>query len=97
MSEMEERLLATVRPQLKYALKSHAWNSIYQAVQTGIGFGVLPDFMANRDRALEPVKILDPVSSPIWLVVHPDLKGNARVRSLLEELKQLFWYAYPKH
>jgi DNA-binding transcriptional LysR family regulator len=90
MSEVEEKFLATAKPYLNYALKSHAWTSIYQAVQAGIGFGVLPDFMTNGDRTLEQIEIFDPVLSPIWLVLHSDLKSNARVRALLKELNRLF-------
>ena len=80
-----------IKPDLYYTLKTHAWSSVYAALSAGIGFRVLPDFITKKDVSLELLNCIEAVTSPIWLVIHPDLKNNARIKALLEELKNLFY------
>jgi DNA-binding transcriptional LysR family regulator len=78
-----------VRPNLV----SNSLHSQYAAVVGGIGAGVLPTYMAERDRRL--VRLLGPsrvLSRDLWLVYHRDVRELARLRAvasfLVEEAKQ---------
>ncbi len=55
------------------------------AVREGLGLGMLPCFAADADPAL--VRIGPPreqASSDLWILVHADLRRNARVRAFVE-------------
>ena len=56
----------------------------------GLGVTVIPCFLGNRRPALTrlgPPRTVD--FADIWLVVHPDLKGNARVRAAMDFLAEV--------
>ena len=90
MSDAEELLLRPVMFKFRNVMKTHAWSSVYQAVESGIGFGILPDFLVkpNSGLSLVPSCVSSPL--PIWLVIHPDLKGNARVGAVIKELQGMY-------
>ncbi len=60
------------------------------AIRAGLGVGPLPSFLADGDAGLrrfgpEPIMV-----QPLWLVVHPDLQGQARVRAAIDFLVEAF-------
>jgi len=58
---------------------------VAEAIEAGIGFAPLPCFIGDQISSLvrlsEPV---DELSSPLWLLTHPDLKQSARVRGFMD-------------
>ncbi|MBS0856927.1 MULTISPECIES: LysR family transcriptional regulator [unclassified Tatumella] len=59
------------------------------AVSAGLGFGVLPHFMARQHN----LRCVDPdigVDQVLWLVMHSDLAGSRRVRVVADHLIALF-------
>ncbi|SNT08513.1 DNA-binding transcriptional regulator, LysR family [Noviherbaspirillum humi] len=62
----------------------------YTAIRAGLGIGLLPCFVADRDPALAriPVPIALP-SNGLWLVYHRDLKGSQRVLALRNFIAEL--------
>jgi DNA-binding transcriptional LysR family regulator len=56
-----------------------------EAVETGIGIGPLPCFIADARPAL--VRLSSPnaeFSAGLWLLTHPDLRQSARVRAFMD-------------
>jgi DNA-binding transcriptional LysR family regulator len=60
-----------------------------QAVRSGLGLGVLPDFMAARDAALARVSAAPVLQRDLWLLVHADLRRLPRVAAVLDWLAAL--------
>jgi len=57
------------------------------AVRAGIGAGMLPCFVGERDSALQRMQHpAAPVSRDLWLVYHRDLKASLRVRAMADFL-----------
>jgi DNA-binding transcriptional LysR family regulator len=74
-----------VRPRVRV----DSLQAMLQAVAAGIGVAVLPRFAAAQDGRL--VQISEPIDGPrmpIWLLTHPDVRGNARVRALSQHLSE---------
>jgi DNA-binding transcriptional LysR family regulator len=67
-----------------------------QAIRAGAGLGILPCFVGDIDpdlvRLTAPV---DELAADQWLLVHPDLKGVARVRLAMEWIRATFREARP--
>lgn len=87
ISDLEATMIEPVAPFLRRVMVSRAWSSVFASVQAGVGIGVVPSFMGDRDAGLERLPVLSPSSCAIWWVIHPDLKSNRRVRSLMAELE----------
>lgn len=62
---------------------------LVQAVRSGLGLGVLPDFMAARDPALTQVSDAPVLHRDLWLLVHPDQRQLPRVAAVLDWLAAL--------
>jgi len=74
------------------ALVSLTCNSLLSqaaAVVAGIGLGPLPCLFGDREPSLERVVPRTIGHHDLWLVVHPDLKSNARVRAVMDYLTEL--------
>jgi len=62
-------------------------NAILQmaAAEAGLGVALLPCGLADRVGTLRRVGTDEPIEAlPIWLLTHPDLRGAARVRALMD-------------
>lgn len=60
---------------------------LYAGVRSGIGLGVLPDYLAEPDAELVCLGgPIDDVAVDLWLLTHPDLRRTARVRAVLDHL-----------
>ena len=76
-------------PQVRLALRSDSLAALIKAVAAGIGIAVLPRFAAAQEDAIEQISApLQDVQMPVWLLSHPDSRGNARVRALSQFLIQ---------
>jgi DNA-binding transcriptional LysR family regulator len=55
--------------------------------RTGIALALLPTLIEASEPELLPVSdVLPEVSTPVWLLTHPDLRQTARVRAFLQEV-----------
>ena len=72
-----------VRPRLRF----DSMMTMLRAAAAGAGAAVLPIFAASQEPCLLRVSLPIPDQSmPIWLLSHPDARGNARVRALAAHL-----------
>lgn len=64
-------------------------SAMHTAVRHGLGAAVLPCYLAQADSQLvrlgEPITAL---STPLWLLSHPDLRHSARLRALVHHLAE---------
>ncbi|MCV2351517.1 LysR family transcriptional regulator [Paucibacter sp. Y2R2-4] len=55
--------------------------------RTGVALALLPTLIEGHEPDLLPVsEVLNEVSTPVWLLTHPDLRQTARVRAFLQEV-----------
>jgi DNA-binding transcriptional LysR family regulator len=76
-------------PQVRPRLRLDSMTALMQAAAAGIGAVVLPTFAAAQEPAL--LRVTTPIEGPemgLWLLNHPDVRGNARVRTLAAYLAQ---------
>ena len=74
------------------ALVSLTCNSLLSqaaAVVAGIGLGPLPCLFGDREPSLERIIPRTIGHHDLWLVVHPDVRSNARVRAVMDYLTEL--------
>lgn len=65
-------------------LRTNSIVAAQHAARAGMGLAVLPHYMARRDQALRCVLSIGPeVATDLWLLVHPDLRRNARVQAFM--------------
>jgi DNA-binding transcriptional LysR family regulator len=79
------RALPDVRPRLRL----DSMSALMKAAAAGIGAVLLPTFAAAQEPAL--VRVTEEIDGPemgLWLLSHPDVRGNARVRALATHLAQ---------
>lgn len=55
--------------------------------RTGLALALLPTVIEGHEPGLLPVSdVLPDVSTPVWLLTHPDLRQTARVRAFMQEV-----------
>ncbi|MCH2457151.1 MAG: LysR family transcriptional regulator [Henriciella sp.] len=85
------RYHAEIAPDLTLQFCSPSIIAQLQMARAGLGIAVLPNFMAARDDALQPVlKDEVRVERSFWLTTHEDLAPLARIRALSDFLAELF-------
>ncbi|WP_018147931.1 LysR family transcriptional regulator [Henriciella marina] len=85
------RYHAEIAPDLSLQYCSPSIIAQLQMARAGLGIAVLPNFMAARDKALQPVlKDKVRVQRSFWLSLHEDLAPLARIRALSDFLAELF-------
>jgi DNA-binding transcriptional LysR family regulator len=80
-----ERTLDSYANPERIALRSESFLARFAAIRDGVGIGMLGCFTGDGERDL--VRLPFPVSGAeanLWLVVHVDLRQNARVRAFSE-------------
>jgi DNA-binding transcriptional LysR family regulator len=71
--------------QEKIAYKVNTVLGLAEAVESGIGIGPLPCFIADAKPALARLTPPNPdFTAGLWLLTHPDLRQSARVRAFLD-------------
>ncbi|MDY7232236.1 LysR family transcriptional regulator [Hyalangium rubrum] len=86
----EARWMNEVATSARVAVRCNSLLSVVAAAGAGVGLGLMPCFMGDREPGLR--RLMPPVASlrrDIWLVVHRDLQHNARVRAVLHFLAEL--------
>jgi DNA-binding transcriptional LysR family regulator len=76
-------------PQVRPRLRADSLPAMMKAAAAGLGAVALPMFAAAQEPGL--VRITPPiegVSMGLWLLHHPDVRGNARVRLLMQWLAE---------
>jgi DNA-binding transcriptional LysR family regulator len=80
-----ERTLDGYSSAERIAFRSQSFIARLAAVRDGVGIGVLGCFMGDQEKTL--VRLPFAVSDPnvnVWLLIHVDLRHNARVRAFAE-------------
>ncbi|WNG54500.1 LysR family transcriptional regulator [Archangium gephyra] len=82
--------LAEAAPGARVAVRCNSLLSVVTATAAGMGVGVMPCLCGDREPGLRRVApLVASLRRDIWLVVHPDLQHNARVRATLHFLTEL--------
>ena len=68
----------------KTAFRSESFHARWAAIRDGMGVGFLGVFMGDADKTLKRVLPLPDVGVGMYLVVHVDMRKNARVRAFVE-------------
>lgn len=72
-------------PEEAVVLRTNGIIAALGAALEGMGLAVLPHYMARREPTLNCVHAIGPeVATPLWLLLHPDLRHSARVRAFVE-------------
>ncbi len=80
-----ERFMRRYADPAKVALRSNSMLARFAALRDGVGIGVLGCFMGEPEPSLQRLALDVPnVSSDLWMLVHVDLKRNARVRAFVD-------------
>lgn len=89
-SQLERDYIASLGFASKYQFRSAAWSSVYASIKAQIGMGVLPTFIGDTDKDLQKIFPQQVVKTPLWLVVHPDMYTNAKIKKIIQYLSELF-------
>ena len=84
---LQARWLREQLPQIKPRLRMDSFVAMLETAALGVGVAALPVFAASQESRL--VRISEPIEAPrmpVWLLTHPDVRGNARVRALLQHI-----------
>lgn len=72
-------------------LRVNTQNGMLYALEQGMGYGVLPEFMGEAGHRLEKIEELGPVDvSKDYIIVHRDLLRDQQVKATVGKLTQLF-------
>ena len=70
-----------------FSFRSDDLNVYWQAVRAGLGIGFVANYLARGDDRVMPVLPgLKLPTLPVWLVVHREVRGNRRIRSVYDFL-----------
>lgn len=70
-----------------YTMRVNSLLGIPEAIQAGVGLGLLPCFVGDRISGLTRLNGLAPMcNEDLWLLTHPDLKHAARIRAFMDFL-----------
>jgi DNA-binding transcriptional LysR family regulator len=81
------RWFSSALPRVRPRLRFDSMPALLKAAAAGAGAVVLPTFAASQEPAL--IRVTPPIERPqmgLWLLNHPDVRGNARVRALSDFL-----------
>ncbi len=68
-------------------LRVDIYNSIVSMLRTGLGVGMLPTFVEASEPELMPVSAtIDELSTPLWVLTHPDLRRTARIQAFMQQV-----------
>ena len=69
----------------RIVLRASSFLALVEAARLGMGVALLPCYMADGDPKLERLsQPLEDLATDLWLLVHHDLRGTARVRAFLD-------------
>ncbi|MGN6152677.1 MAG: LysR family transcriptional regulator [Lysobacteraceae bacterium] len=80
---LQARWLRERMPQVRPRLRMDSFVAILQTAALGAGVAALPVFAASQEPRLVRIsEVIEAPRMPVWLLTHPDVRGNARVRAL---------------
>ncbi len=80
-----ERYISQFTADSAAVVRSDSMLARWAAVRDGIGIGLLPCFIADDTAGLVRIgQIVPEASAELWILVHADLRRNARMRSFVE-------------
>lgn len=72
-------------PETACGLRLDTLLGIHAAVRAGTGAAVLPAYLAGPDTNLHRTsEYIDQLDADLWLLVHPDLSRDARIRATMD-------------
>lgn len=75
----------------RHALRTNDMRAMYHAALAGMGLALLPRFLADADPRLVVVPSLpEPLTCPLYLVMHSDVRRAPRIRATADFLIELF-------
>lgn len=87
-SDLERKFLLSLDFKPHYCMRSAAWSSVYTGIKSRLGIGILPTFMADRDKQLKMIKKSE-FDTPLWLVFHPETAKSTRVKILIDHFSKV--------
>ncbi len=73
------------------ALQVGSLHSLAEAVAAGMGYGILPCYLADLDERLQRVgNPIDRLTSDLWFLTHAEMRHSGRIRALSDYLAQEF-------
>lgn len=82
-----EQLMDRYADPAKVAIRSESFYARFAAIRDGVGVGFLGCFMGDRERSLRRLPIALPdMPASLTMLVHVDMKRNARVRAFVEHV-----------
>lgn len=73
------------------ALRADSLLALREAAANAIGLAVLPCYLGDADRRLARVGApIEGLGSDLWLLSHPDLRRNARIRAFSDAMREGF-------
>ncbi len=87
LKQMNERGFAISEDNLGIESESHIVH--WEMVKQGLGIGIVPDNIGDREPLVERVLTsIEPISFPIWLTSHRELKASKRIRFVFDFLAE---------
>ena len=73
----------------RVVLRVDQFPAMVAMLRTGLGVGLLPSFAGEAEAGLIAVsEEIAALRTPLWLLTHPDLRGAARIRRLMQHLAE---------
>lgn len=87
LKQMNERGFAITEDNLTIESQSHIVH--WELVKQGLGIGIVPDNIGDREPLVErTLTSIEPISFPIWLTSHRELKASKRIRFVFDFLAE---------
>lgn len=86
-SRFYERWMHEHVPPAQVVMRLDLLHPAVAMARTGMGLALLPTVIETVETELRPVsEVLPDVSTPVWLLTHPDLRQTGRVRAFMKEV-----------
>ena len=87
----ENDWLATSCPEGRVVLRSNGVSTVVEAIREGLGIGLAPTVVGDRDPSLVRLETPDPPAPrEVWLAYHRDIEPSPRVRAVIDFLTGAF-------
>lgn len=89
MSKGALRWVNELYPERSVAIRAESGHGVLQAIRAGLGVGVLARCVGEREPDLQRLRDAPSGShTPIWVLTHPNLRGVAPVRAIMDGLSE---------
>jgi len=84
-----ERWMNQQVPAAQVVFRVDQFNAMVALLRTGLGVGLLPEVLGRQATDLAPIsEPITALTTPLWLLTHPDLRRTARITALVQHLAQ---------